>query len=226
MDCGLSGSSVHVILQARILEWVAFPFSRGSSWPRGWTRFSCTAGRFFTIWATRECVPSLCHFLTWEHSKFLVKSKRDFLGNGRSCFCQRRTLWSSLRVWEFGILSAGPSSRMRNSLYSWLWREKDVCSAYLQTNKLKKPCYNLRFWKIKYSSLALSFIGSLKALSTFLALPLNLFTDIFLNKSLAHLISSWCLLCRVCKTIIGHSLIIFHETLSHHPGFSSQNHFY
>ena len=36
--------------QARILEWVAIPFSRGSSWPRDWTWFSGIAGRFFTIW--------------------------------------------------------------------------------------------------------------------------------------------------------------------------------
>ena len=48
------GSSVHDILQARMLEWVAIPFSRGSSWPRDWTWVSCIAGRFFTIWATRE----------------------------------------------------------------------------------------------------------------------------------------------------------------------------
>ena len=34
----------------RILEWVVYPFSRGSSWPRNWTQVSCTAGRFFTIW--------------------------------------------------------------------------------------------------------------------------------------------------------------------------------
>ena len=54
MECSLPGSSVHGILQARILEWVAIPFSRGSSWPRGWTWDSCIAGRFFTIWATRE----------------------------------------------------------------------------------------------------------------------------------------------------------------------------
>ena len=54
MDCSLPGSSVHGILQARILEWVAIPFSRGSSWPRDWTWVSCIAGRFFTIWATRE----------------------------------------------------------------------------------------------------------------------------------------------------------------------------
>ena len=42
------------ILQARILEWVAFPFSRGSSQPRDWTQVSCIAGRFFTSWGTRE----------------------------------------------------------------------------------------------------------------------------------------------------------------------------
>ena len=52
MDCGPPGSSVHRILQARILEWVAISFSRGSSWPRGQTCISCgvscIAGRFFT----------------------------------------------------------------------------------------------------------------------------------------------------------------------------------
>ena len=45
---------VHGILQARILEWVAFPSSRGSFQPRDWTQVSSIAGRFFTIWATRE----------------------------------------------------------------------------------------------------------------------------------------------------------------------------
>ena len=45
---------VHGILQARILEWVGFPFSRGSSQLRYQTQASCIAGGFFTIWATRE----------------------------------------------------------------------------------------------------------------------------------------------------------------------------
>ena len=49
----LSGSSFHAILQARILEWVATSCSMGSSWPRNQTWVSCTAGRFFNIWATR-----------------------------------------------------------------------------------------------------------------------------------------------------------------------------
>ena len=54
MDGSLLGSSVHGLLQARILEWVVIPFSRGSSQPRDQTRVSCIAGRFFTTWATRE----------------------------------------------------------------------------------------------------------------------------------------------------------------------------
>ena len=51
MDCSPTGSSVHRILQARILEWVAIPFSRGSSRSRDWTWVSHIPGRFFTIWA-------------------------------------------------------------------------------------------------------------------------------------------------------------------------------
>ena len=46
--------TVHGILQARILEWVAFPFSRGSSQPRNQTGVPCISGRFFTNWAIRE----------------------------------------------------------------------------------------------------------------------------------------------------------------------------
>ena len=48
MDCSPPASSVHQILQARILECISF--SRGSSQPKDWTQVSCTAGRLFTIW--------------------------------------------------------------------------------------------------------------------------------------------------------------------------------
>ena len=54
MGCSPPGSSVRGILQARILEWVAIPFSRGSSRPRDQTQVSHIAGRCFTVWATRE----------------------------------------------------------------------------------------------------------------------------------------------------------------------------
>ena len=53
-DCIPPDSSVHGILQVRILEWVAISFSRGSFQARDQTQVSCTAGRFFTNWATRE----------------------------------------------------------------------------------------------------------------------------------------------------------------------------
>ena len=59
MNLTLPGSSVHGILQPRILEWVANFFSRGSTQPRDWTWVSCIAERFFTIWTTREPLTSL-----------------------------------------------------------------------------------------------------------------------------------------------------------------------
>ena len=52
--CHPMGYPVHGILQARMLEWVAFPFSRGSSQPKDQTQVSLIAGGFFTSWATRE----------------------------------------------------------------------------------------------------------------------------------------------------------------------------
>ena len=48
MDCSLSGFSAHEILQARILEWVAMPFSRRSSQSRDQTQVTCVAGGLFT----------------------------------------------------------------------------------------------------------------------------------------------------------------------------------
>ena len=68
MDCSPRDSSVHGILQARILEWVTISFSKGSSRPRDWTRISYISGRFFTIWATREA-------LGWVKIQFQIKGE-------------------------------------------------------------------------------------------------------------------------------------------------------
>ena len=54
MDCSPTVSSVHEILHAKVLEWVAISFSRGSSQPKDWAQVSCIAGRFFTNWINRE----------------------------------------------------------------------------------------------------------------------------------------------------------------------------
>ena len=85
MDCSPPSSSVHGIFQARLLEWVAISFSRGSSQPRDWTWVSCTAGRLFTVWATREA-------LSWQRN---WPRRTDSTG----CGCQvgiPTALWASL----------------------------------------------------------------------------------------------------------------------------------
>ena len=61
MDYSLPGSEVHGILQARILEWIAISSSRELSQPWDQIQVSCIAGRFFTLWATREAHNSVCH---------------------------------------------------------------------------------------------------------------------------------------------------------------------
>ena len=100
-DCNPPDSSVHGILQARILEWIAIPFSGVSSQPRDWTRVSCIAGRFFTSWAIRgalsstqfrsksqntdKCLPAWTSVLVGEANNdkenfltFWVKTKVDY----------------------------------------------------------------------------------------------------------------------------------------------------
>ena len=64
--------TIHGILQARILEWVAFPFSRGSSQPRDQTQVSHIAGGFFTSWATREA---------WGHTLSWVRTMNEWITN-------------------------------------------------------------------------------------------------------------------------------------------------
>ena len=81
MNCSPPGSSVHGIFQARILEWVAIPFSRGSSQPRDQTQVSCMTGRFFTIWAARLafkwCYNAVTHTIRlWAWSLISIKDKR------------------------------------------------------------------------------------------------------------------------------------------------------
>ena len=69
--CNPMDYTVHGILQPRILEWVAFPFSRGSSQPRDRTQVSRIAGGFFTSWATREAQSLLEFPCLWVTSSFL-----------------------------------------------------------------------------------------------------------------------------------------------------------
>ena len=87
MDCSLPGSSVHGILQARILEWVTISFSKGSSWPRDRIRVSCIGGRRLNLWATREVLSSLIR------SQFIARDRciGNLIVNG-GCFSEHGML--------------------------------------------------------------------------------------------------------------------------------------
>ena len=109
--CSLPGYSVLRILQARILEWFAIPFSRGSSWLRDRTRVSCIAGRFFTIWATRclrdhlNWVGRMRWFFLFQRRWLLAWDQRhrlEFMGRvrilqGEGVDCLKALRWK--RTW-------------------------------------------------------------------------------------------------------------------------------
>ena len=82
MDCSPPGFSAHRILQARILEWVAMPSSRGSSPLGDQTHISWIADRFFTLWATREAYSGLLRGKdeVWSQLKGLLGSWVPGLG--------------------------------------------------------------------------------------------------------------------------------------------------
>ena len=113
MDCSPPGFSVHGILQAWILEWVVMPFSGGSSRPRDQTQFSCIAGRFFTIWATRETC-KICE--TCNKSLNLHNKSPQAVGSGMI-----PTVWTR----KLGGLSLLPvltlSSLVRSSSLTLAW---------------------------------------------------------------------------------------------------------
>ena len=99
MDCSLPRSSIHAIFQARVLEWVAISFSRGSSQPRDQTWVSRTVGSRFTIWATRgNWAESTCsnYFLSLPFLWF-EDEKEMATPNLHSCFSLLFCLWT-LRI--------------------------------------------------------------------------------------------------------------------------------
>ena len=76
IDCSLPGSSVHGIFQARPLEWIGIPFSRGSSWLWNWIQVSHIVGRFFTVWAVAPKRMFMKTILSNPVSKSFSESKR------------------------------------------------------------------------------------------------------------------------------------------------------
>ena len=96
--------TVHGILQARILKWVAFPFSRGFSQPRDRTQVSCIAGRFFTSRATREAL-MLPHGILILKLMWVGRWRFRFLGTWASLVAQ--LVKNPLAMWETWVRSLG-----------------------------------------------------------------------------------------------------------------------
>ena len=91
MACSLPSPSVHGILQARMLEWVAIPFSRGSSQPRDQTQVSLTAGGFLTLWASSSwhrtwtwvsCSAGRFLLLSHQGSNYIITHIKNFFDPG------------------------------------------------------------------------------------------------------------------------------------------------
>ena len=126
--CDPMDYTVHEILQTKMLEWVAFPFCRGSSQPRDRTQVSCIVGRFFTSWATREE-----RILEWIAYPF---SRGSF----------------SPRNWTRVFCIAGEARYQGSPLFSLCLAYTVCCSSIYAINILLKHCSRLgRYtrWKIQ-----------------------------------------------------------------------------
>ena len=143
VDYSPPGSSVHGILQARVLEWVAISFSRGSSQPRDRTQVSCIAGRRFTVWATRKCSISLSR-LYYVLSTVLVPRNHTEQNNPLPSWCS----WSSQETGpdEEYLLWLLSSSEITNWQTSWSPRSYFV-GLTLYTFDFSFDSIFFQFWK-------------------------------------------------------------------------------
>ena len=135
MDYSQPGFSVHGILQARRLEWVAILFFRASSPPRDWTWVSCMAGRFFTVWASRN-IP-LARFGGSFESRERQEEEEKRATNDHGNPLQYSCLENSMDRWAWW------------AIYSpWGHRESDVTEWLSHTHTMIKPCVKvvLFFW--------------------------------------------------------------------------------
>ena len=142
MDCSPPDSSLHGVLQARILKRIAISYSRGSSRPRDRTHISHTEGRFFTVWATREaqdCLysdliiqfthfpafsPLASHFLLFPSPFSLPAEDRAFPGRALSSACVLSALeaHTSFKPVSVPWNSCNPSCLWSNlQLELWNW---------------------------------------------------------------------------------------------------------
>ena len=137
MEYSWPGSSVHGIFQARILEQIAISYSRGSSWPRGWTHFSCvscTGRQIFYRCATWEA-PHLAIVVSFNFYLFYFLAAPhgmwDLSSLNRNPTCARCR--------KYRVLTAGPPGKSQLSLFKLMFFKCGLSIRYgLQT--VFSPC--------------------------------------------------------------------------------------
>ena len=142
----LPGSSIHGILQARILEWVAISFFRGPSWPRDWTQVSCIAGRCINLWATREAL----YYVPFSWADFnqypFILRNYNHEYNSFSDFCEF-VQWISGWGWFWGTLVIIFYSGFSVGLNKYNFRNVEMWGQRMETQSKRNRCY-LRWGKL------------------------------------------------------------------------------
>ena len=121
MDCSLPVSSLHGILQARVLEWVAISFSRGSSQSRDRTRVSCIPGRHFNLWVTREANKTECMliflFTGWDGRYRILTAHFGLSFGSLSCWIHKSTSSDNHCLWRLRAFKGKELYKQK-----WNWR--------------------------------------------------------------------------------------------------------
>ena len=135
--CNPTDCTIHGILQARIPERVAFPFSRGSSRPRNRTGVSCIAGRFFTDWAIREAWISIYWVYMSIYIFLALKKEQHSKRNGRMIRGRQMILSDGIMTcWDHGLLKKQHTSFLRINRFYQLTEHRSN-----PTEKRKKRIY-------------------------------------------------------------------------------------
>ena len=122
INYSLPGSSVHGIFQARILEWIAISYSRGSSQLRNWTGVSCIAGGFFTNWAIREA----------------LKKAEQWRTDAFELWCWRRLL-DSKEIKPTGQSYRKPTANIHRKDWCWSWISNTLATWWEEPTHWKRP---------------------------------------------------------------------------------------
>ena len=137
----LPGSFVQGILQARILEWVAISFSRGSSWPRDQTQDSCTACRHFNLWAI---------LVGYSLNQFPLLSGNTNELYFPACVQLDMIIWlkSGSELWICAISRSEYKSFSHAGIYNFFLLLLDECQKRERAPRRKSLGPSIIFWRV------------------------------------------------------------------------------